>query len=349
MSSTFTLRRRTSHRFNETGNQLYLRPEPEQLQEAATIILRGVSARNEHVTPDDMLLPFQYFCEEREIKCKLIKSSESPEERAKRERRQKSRDDGSSKVFVWRKRWHVYSRAKVPSNENQEVIEYYKRHGSAVYNDIFDEWDCYMKLDEDGIDNNESPAASTLDNETDIPFIQEEMTYVREEDPQQTTTDSDQESVLSFGEDEPPNYWDNIVKSLNGFYSLHSDARFYTLDSLPTVVMEEYEPLHILHECMGFTTSLTIAASEEKASKTYDNNFKTIFCKLIGMIRVDDAFFQCSVAEEATRFVDSLTSPSTCDLPSYVNWDLHASNRMPLANYEITKQIVKMRKNTSNS
>ncbi|KAF9553067.1 hypothetical protein CPC08DRAFT_767815 [Agrocybe pediades] len=320
------------------GDALNLRPEPEHLQQAATIMLKEMDTRGDIMNSNVRCQSFELFCIERERRADIIKKGEDDAAREKRE------ESKRRKAFIWKKRWNVYYRCRLPDEDIGNAIRHYQSNGRARYDDITGEWDLCSATSDSGREYITPPSSEYEREDTSLFDIEDEHTpsqCSQYERTSQTLEDSGDESMVSFGDEEDLPYDQGALGSLNGYQTLHASHQFYTQATVEAVDVQQYEPLHILHELMGYVP--TIGDTNEQP-RAFDIIMRRAYCKLIGMERTDVEFFQSAGATEAANFIDTLASTTQSTLPRADIWDLHRSNRLALSGYDLAKKIFKLRR-----
>ena len=236
--------------------------------------------------------PWIPFLEDRLLRCERMKDRETERQREVRLAREREPPTAGALVFEWEMGLDgSYRRVSVPARMRAELLEDYGRC-QKVYNSVLNEWDCVREMGEKQLDELEAERHEDEDMEPILPFAPF------------TEFDMSNDAYLLSLDRRPP--------TSGPTWELVSDVH-------------QFEATSILHEYCGFVPPLPNEI--DSTPLEVDSNERLKYTKLIGMVRMDHAYFSSPVANHAISFLNSLIHNQN---PGNDVWDLAPENRMTI-------------------
>lgn len=245
-----------------------------------------------HQTPVHHDSPWIAFLEDRRVRCERMRLRETEQQKEVRLSRERQPPTSSAGVYEWEMGLDgQYQRVPVPARMRAEVLEDYGRD-QKVYNSFMNEWDCAYEMGQKHVDELEAEWLEDDDMEPILPLAP------HSEFPSNDTYPSS-----------PQPY--RLAPSVS-VWELESDVH-------------KFEAISILHEYYGFVPPLPPAVNLNR--REIDSEARLKYTKIIGMTRIDDAYFSSPVAVHAIRFLDCMVRKTD---PENDLWDLAPGNRLSI-------------------
>jgi hypothetical protein len=254
------------------------------------------------------------FFERRAARNEQLKLRETPNQRQSRESRENNPPTRRTKVFIWsRIEGGGYCRQSFYHAENGVHLDWYGKNQKR-YDSFANEWDCFEEfgepcsddVDDDGNSDNEYPpmppprSAATID------------------DALETSSDHYESSSAIVAETFP--------EPEDRSFSVPAPVDNNTFD------WEELETAQILYEFLGFVPPLPLP----NQPSTLNKKDRSLVTDIVGLTRIDHAFFGSPVANYAATFLNTVKLKQT---PPNSTWDIAHGNRLSILSSNMFRRM----------
>jgi hypothetical protein len=274
--------------------------------------------------------PWVAFLAERARRTKCLIDRETPQERQKRENRERNPPKRRVKVYIWeedRNSKDGYRRVLVSQQNNEYYLDDFSST-QKVYNAIFNEWDCCEEM---GDEKSDSDAGSDFNEDYD-----DDLTNVHDST---TKVDYPEFTELPSNDDFLSRSLSTTSTTSNSASSGSSNLQASSLNQLPTPFhssppsrkdpdyeLDFYDAFELLQDFLGYVPSLPLPTRVRLHERLSENQVKTLIA-LVGLRAQRDECFSNLV--EVWDFLEAFDKSDALCARTQI-WDLAFGNRLYL-------------------
>jgi hypothetical protein len=324
-----------------------LAPPSEKLQALATFMSKEPEshvednndqpARAAQSKQDVVQKPWAAFLAERAARTKEIIACETPQDRQKRENRERIPPKHRTKVYVWEKddkSKNGYCRNLVTQRNNEYTLSDYS-DAQRVYNSVFNEWDCCEELGEekpdsdsdDGDDFFEDHNENLVNNHhfaTSVAHATSTTSPLRIDSPMPPPFATSSEGARPTTPARPTTHSSNPT----GHTSVNEHVVAPPSRAEADYQVDSYDAVELLRDFLGFVPPLPFPTSTDPRDRLSGGKLKTLL-SLVGLQEQRPDCSSAMIPTDIWNFLEAFNS-SNSQLARTPLWDLAIGNRLYL-------------------